>query len=153
MINYQLAPPLLDEQLNELFACSWPGHSSRHFGPVLARSLTYIAAFDGPRLVGFINVAWDGGAHAFVLDTTVRGSHKRKGIGRALVSRAVNAAREAGVEWVPRRLRTSAGAILPILRIPPDPCRARPLERPALTNPSTLPLSLGGARVLRAWIR
>jgi GNAT superfamily N-acetyltransferase len=100
MIHYQLAPPLLDEQLNELFASSWPGHSSRHFGPVLARSLTYITAFDGPRLVGFINVAWDGGAHAFVLDTTVRGSHKRKGIKRALVSRAVNAAREAGVEWV-----------------------------------------------------
>ena len=27
--------------------------------------------FDGEALVGFVNVAWDGGVHAFLLDTTV----------------------------------------------------------------------------------
>ena len=42
---------------------------------MLARSLTYVAAYDtvggGEQLVGFVNVAWDGGIHAFLLDTTV----------------------------------------------------------------------------------
>lgn len=35
------------------------------------RSLTWVAAWRGEQLVGFVNMATDGGAHAFVLDTTV----------------------------------------------------------------------------------
>src|SRR6266496_3310579 len=31
-------------------------------------------------LVGFVNVAWDGGDHAFLLDTKVAAQHQRQGI-------------------------------------------------------------------------
>jgi hypothetical protein len=38
---------------------------------VLQHSLTWITASSDGVLVGFVNVATDGGAHAFLLDTTV----------------------------------------------------------------------------------
>ena len=34
-------------------------------------ALTWIGAFDNDKLVGFIQVCWDGGLHAFLLDTVV----------------------------------------------------------------------------------
>jgi len=51
-------------------------------------------------LAGFVNVAWDGGDHAFLLDTKVAGSHQRHGIATAVVGHAVHHARAAGCEWL-----------------------------------------------------
>jgi GNAT superfamily N-acetyltransferase len=53
----------------------------------------------GDELIGFVRLAWDGG-HAFLLEPTVRPDLRRRGIGRALVERAVAVARERGLEWV-----------------------------------------------------
>jgi GNAT superfamily N-acetyltransferase len=52
------------------------------------------------RLVGFVNVAWDGGSHAFVLDTLVPAAQRRRGIGRRLVAVAAAESRAAGCEWL-----------------------------------------------------
>jgi GNAT superfamily N-acetyltransferase len=54
-------------------------------------SLGWVCARDGKDLVGFVNVAWDGAVHAFILDT---------GIGAELVAVAVTEARAAGCEWL-----------------------------------------------------
>ena len=51
---------------------------------------------DEGRLVGFVNVAWDGALHAFVLDTTVALTARRTGVGTRLVAAAVEGARAAG---------------------------------------------------------
>jgi GNAT superfamily N-acetyltransferase len=51
-------------------------------------------------LVGFVNVAWDGDVHAFILDTMVAGSHRRSGIGAELVAVAAREARTAKCEWL-----------------------------------------------------
>jgi GNAT superfamily N-acetyltransferase len=61
---------------------------------MLGRSLAYVCAYDGERLIGFVNLAWDGGIHAFLLDTTVHPDWQRRGVGRALVGRAAAVARE-----------------------------------------------------------
>ncbi|HST63172.1 MAG TPA: GNAT family N-acetyltransferase [Longimicrobium sp.] len=95
-----VCPLLTDAQLNALFAASWPEHEPRAFGPVLERSLVYCAAFEGERIVGFVNVAWDGGAHAFLLDPTVHPEVRHRGLGSALVRAATNAAAERGAEWL-----------------------------------------------------
>nr|WP_240895678.1 GNAT family N-acetyltransferase [Kineococcus siccus] len=51
-------------------------------------------------LLGFVNVAWDGGTHAFLLDTLVAAAHRRRGIGRDLVRTAADHARDAGCAWL-----------------------------------------------------
>jgi len=71
----------------------WRAQVHRH-------SLGWVCAWEDGALVGFVNVAWDGGVHAFVLDTMVAGRARRRGIGRGLVSTAVARAREAGCEWL-----------------------------------------------------
>jgi GNAT superfamily N-acetyltransferase len=67
---------------------------------VLERSLAHVGAFDGNRLVGFVNVAWDGGVHAFLLDTSVDKDYQRQGIATLLVKAAEKAARERGAKWL-----------------------------------------------------
>jgi GNAT superfamily N-acetyltransferase len=60
---------------------------------VRQHSLGWVCARDGARLVGFVNVAWDGGVHAFLLDTMVRAVAARQGIGTQLLeSRASSTA-------------------------------------------------------------
>jgi GNAT superfamily N-acetyltransferase len=67
---------------------------------VNGHSLGWVCARSGDKLVGFVNVAWDGGVHAFILDTVVFASVRRRGIGAKLVSLAVEEARAAGCEWL-----------------------------------------------------
>jgi GNAT superfamily N-acetyltransferase len=47
-----------------------------------------------------VHGAWDGGAHAFSLDTMVAARMRRRGIGAGLVAVAVREARRAGCEWL-----------------------------------------------------
>ena len=87
-------------QLNWLFSESWPHHQERDFRALLRRNLLAVCAYDGSQLIGFVNVAWDGGAHAFLLDTTIHPEWRRRGIGRELVERATAAVRERGLQWL-----------------------------------------------------
>ncbi|MFE7134728.1 GNAT family N-acetyltransferase [Streptomyces sp. NPDC057638] len=63
-------------------------------------SLGWVCARRGGDLVGFVNVAWDGGVHAFVLDTLVSPGLRRNGIGAGLVATAAREARTARCEWL-----------------------------------------------------
>ncbi len=99
-IEYVTAPPVDDTELNTLFASAWDDHRSRPFKPVLERSLVYVCAYDGDRLVGFVNIAWDGGKHAFVLDPTVHHEYRRRGIATKLLDIAASRTAERGCEWL-----------------------------------------------------
>lgn len=87
-----------DEALSELFEVSWPSGEGPRFA--LERSLCWVSAHAGERLVGFINITGDGGAHAFLLDATVHPDFRRHGVGSALVRCAMEEARELGAEWL-----------------------------------------------------
>jgi GNAT superfamily N-acetyltransferase len=64
-------------------------------------SLGWVCARRGGGLVGFVNVAWDGGVLAFILDTVVALDARREGIGKALIAAAVAGTRAAGCcEWL-----------------------------------------------------
>lgn len=89
-----------DEEINELFAAAWPEHQHRDFAGVLERSTCWVTARAGRRLVGFVHVAWDGGEHGFVLDTTVHPELQHRGVGTRLVGIAVDHARSMGMAWV-----------------------------------------------------
>jgi ribosomal protein S18 acetylase RimI-like enzyme len=63
-------------------------------------SLGWVTAHRDEALIGFVNVAWDGGDHAFLIDTKVASAHQRQGIATELVGRAASHARAAGCEWL-----------------------------------------------------
>lgn len=71
----------------------WRAQVERH-------SLGWVCAHSNHALVGFVNVAWDGLVHAFVLDTMVAPSARRRGIAKELVAVATREARDAGCEWL-----------------------------------------------------
>ena len=97
---YRINPSLTNNELNALHRAAWQDHTWRDFEPVLNRSLAFVCAYDEDRLIGFVNLAWDGGEHAFILDTLVHPEFRRRGIGRELVRRAVAEAEERGLKWV-----------------------------------------------------
>lgn len=100
-IVYRWREPITDDEMVELvdshggrsepgwWAKDWPNS----LGWVTARTP------DG-LLVGFVNVAWDGADHAFLLDTKTRGDWQRRGIGTEVVRRAALEAKAAGCEWL-----------------------------------------------------
>ena len=69
-------------------------------GQVKAHSLGWVTAREAGALVGFVNVAWDGEIHAFILDTIVGAGRRRQGIGTGLIQVAAAEARAAGCEWL-----------------------------------------------------
>jgi ribosomal protein S18 acetylase RimI-like enzyme len=101
-ITYQWRGDFDNADLNRLHAegfshrvldDDWQTQLTRH-------SLGWVCATRDGNLAGFVNVAWDGGVHAFILDTLVAASARRQGIGTALVHLAARHARAAGCEWL-----------------------------------------------------
>ena len=71
----------------------WVALTARH-------SLGWVTARDAGRLVGFVNVVWDGLVHAWLQDTMVDPADHHRGIGKQLVGEAVAGSRAAGCEWL-----------------------------------------------------
>ncbi|MGW6336578.1 GNAT family N-acetyltransferase [Nocardia rhamnosiphila] len=91
-----------DEMLSRLHAdafggdhvpSSWTARLERH-------SRSWVGAFVGDRLVGFVHAVWDGGRHAFLLDTVVASDFQRQRIGAGLVATLISDLRELGIEWL-----------------------------------------------------
>ncbi len=101
-VAYRWRGAFADEDVNALHAEGF-GHAVVPIGwrrQVEQHSLGWVCAYDRERLVGFVNVAWDGGVHAFVLDTLVDAAARHQGIGRGLLDVASREARAAGCEWI-----------------------------------------------------
>ena len=78
-----------------------PSHVSTDWRARVHRhSLGWVCARQDGKLAGFVNVAWDGGAHAFIVDTVVAAGARRSGIGTGLISAAARHARAAGCQWL-----------------------------------------------------
>jgi GNAT superfamily N-acetyltransferase len=102
-VHYEWRAPFANAEVNALHAqgfthpvldIDWRSQLERH-------SLGWVCATDATGyLVGFVNVAWDGGVHAFVLDTLVEGNLRRTGIGRGLLQVAERECRSMGCEWL-----------------------------------------------------
>ena len=67
---------------------------------VEAHSLGWVCARADGRLVGWVNVPWDGDTHAFIIDTLVAADHRRVGVGKRLIETCIIEARAAGCEWL-----------------------------------------------------
>jgi ribosomal protein S18 acetylase RimI-like enzyme len=101
-VEFKVRFPVDDEELSTLHALAF--ESAVEVQPWAARldrhALTWVGAFSNDLLVGFVQVCWDGGAHAFVLDTAVHPEYGRQGIGKELVRIAAAEAVAAGCDWL-----------------------------------------------------
>jgi ribosomal protein S18 acetylase RimI-like enzyme len=93
--------PISDDEMVVLVE-SHGGHVMRGWWDrIRDHSLGWVTARDDSGVVvGFVNVAWDGGDHAFLLDTKTRGDQQRRGIGTEVVRVAARHAKAAGCEWL-----------------------------------------------------
>jgi ribosomal protein S18 acetylase RimI-like enzyme len=92
-----------DDSLSDLHARAFgdPQTAVQPWAERLERhSLSWIGVFDEETLVGFVHACWDGGAHAFLLDTVVDPAYQRLGIGRTLVRALVAEVTAAGCAWL-----------------------------------------------------
>jgi GNAT superfamily N-acetyltransferase len=100
-IDYRWRGPVTDAEMVALVEAHGGRAVPGWWDQVRPCSLGWVTArrHDGG-IVGFVNVAWDGGDHAFLLDTKVASEHQRQGIGAALVGHAARHAKAAGCEWL-----------------------------------------------------
>ena len=101
-ISFQWRGDFESAEVEQLHAEGF-GHQAQSYdwrAQVENHSLGWVCARDGDDLIGFVNVIWDGAGHAFVLDTLVTHVQRRQGIGKQLVTVAVENARAAGCEWL-----------------------------------------------------
>jgi GNAT superfamily N-acetyltransferase len=102
MITYEWRGTFTSSEVSALHATAF-GHrdATRNWRDQVERySLGWVCARKADDLAGFVNVAWDGGAHAFILDTMVAPRMHRQGTGTRLVMLAAQEARRAGCAWL-----------------------------------------------------
>jgi GNAT superfamily N-acetyltransferase len=101
-IDYEWRGEFANAEVNALHAegfdhrlldIDWHTQLHRH-------SLGWVCARQSGELVGFVNVPWDGGVHAFILDTLVASRARHRGIGTSLIAISAEHARSAGCEWL-----------------------------------------------------
>jgi GNAT superfamily N-acetyltransferase len=100
-IDYRWRFAITDDEVNALTRSYGGTAEAGWWDRIRPHSLGWVTAHlpDGAA-VGFVNVAWDGGDHAFLLDTKTRRDHQRRGIGTNLVRLAAQQAKLAGCEWL-----------------------------------------------------
>ena len=100
-VSYSWRGPITDDEMVDLVESYGGRAAPGWWDQISAHSLGWVAARDGDGLlIGFVNVAWDGGDHAFLIDTKTRGSWQRRGVGTEVVRRAALHAKAAGCEWL-----------------------------------------------------
>jgi GNAT superfamily N-acetyltransferase len=139
VITYDWRGPFTSTEVSALHAAAFAHReAARNWRDQVERhSLGWVCARNGDDLAGFVNVAWDGGAHAFILDTMVAPRMHRQGTGTRLVTLAIAEARRAGCTSTSRSTcgcSTSAAADSP----PPPPASSR-CELPGHLTPPPKP--------------
>jgi hypothetical protein len=73
VVSYEWCGPSRGAELSVLHAAGFgqPARERDWQAQVREHSLGWVCARDGAGLGSFVNVAWDGGSHAFILDTVV----------------------------------------------------------------------------------
>ena len=101
MVSYERRGPVGNGELSPLHAAGFGQPAGEHdWQAQLRHSRGWVCARDSAGLAGFVNVAWDGGSHAFLLDTVVAPRLRHQGAGTRLVAVAAAQARAAGCAWL-----------------------------------------------------
>ena len=143
MVTYQWRGDFANVEVSQLHAEGFEHEATIDdwWGQVNDHSLGWVCARVDDALVGFVNVAWDGGSHAFVVDTLVEVNNRRQGIAEGAGRRGHPPCNGRRLRVAPCRLRGPLALVLfRCLRFRSDQCRldstgdlssGRPVEQPA----------------------
>ena len=93
--------PIEDSELVDLTKAHGGTTEPGWWDRIRPHSLGWVAArTPDDELVGFVNVAWDGSDHAFLIDTKTHPAHQHQGLATAVVTLAIAETRSAGCEWL-----------------------------------------------------
>ena len=132
-ITFAWRGPIADHEMVDLVESHGGDAVRGWWDAVRDHSLGWVAARRGALLVGFVNVAWDGGDHAFLLDTKTRGGFQHRGIATRVVAMAAEHARDAGCEWLHVDFRPELSAFYF------DACGFRPTDAGLIHLPTQIP--------------
>jgi GNAT superfamily N-acetyltransferase len=100
-VSYSWRGTVTDEEMVDLVNAHGGRSEAGWWDRVSLRSLGWVSARDAEGLlIGFVNVAWDGADHAFLLDTKTRSHWQRRGVGTELVRSAARYVKREGCEWL-----------------------------------------------------
>ena len=78
----------------------WEGGDPAGIRDIVRGSTVFVVATEDGRVVGMGRALSDGVSDAWIQDVTVLPSHRRRGIGAAIVKRVTEACLERGITWV-----------------------------------------------------
>lgn len=104
-VNCVWRGPVENAELNRLHAQAFESRlysdDEWDWSQLLARhSLGWVAAREGTRLVGFVNVVWDGFMHAWIQDTMVAGEARNQGVGTQMIRIVRSECERSGCVWL-----------------------------------------------------
>lgn len=99
-IEIRVDPHPTHRELSDLWRATWEIDGIDDFRSILTRSLTHAGAYLNGEIVGFANLAWDGGIHGFLTDVCVHPNYRDHGIGQSLVEQIVAIARKRNIEKI-----------------------------------------------------
>lgn len=99
-IDLRIDPFPSHRELSDLWRATWETDGVADFRSILTRSLTHVGAYRGERIIGFTNMAWDGGINGFLVDACVHPEFRDHGIGQSMVETALKVARKRGLHKV-----------------------------------------------------
>lgn len=100
VVDIRVDPFPSHRDISNLWRLSWEVDGLTDFRGILNRSLTHVAAYQNQDMIGFANMAWDGGSHGFLVDVCVHPDFRDHGIGQSMVEIALKVARERGIKKV-----------------------------------------------------
>jgi len=92
--------PVTSREINALMELCWNDHNESDYQPILERNLAHVVARDNQNLIGFCNLAWDGGRHATVFDLCVHPDYRHQGIALKMLEWAPKIAQDHGIKYL-----------------------------------------------------
>ncbi len=100
-MNISCRAAVTSDEINALARLCWDDHEGCDYNNILKHSLAWVTArADDETLIGFYNLAWDGGRHALVFDLNVHPDFRRQGIALKMLEHAPRIAKESGVKYL-----------------------------------------------------
>jgi GNAT superfamily N-acetyltransferase len=103
--NYEWRGSFENAEVNSLHAEAFEtqlySDDERNWSDLLTKhSFGWVVAREGGRLVGFVNVLWDGFTHAWIQDTMVASANRNRSIGSQMIEIVRSECQRAGCQWL-----------------------------------------------------